>query len=74
MFCDNAKWHSSRHVLNVLHDKKLEIIFNVPYCPDLNPIEKYFSQLKALYRSQRLKTIEEEQKPTPEDILAEVIT
>ena len=39
--------------------EKLNItkIFNVPYCPQFNGIESYFSQLKATYKKLLLKCV-----------------
>ena len=39
--------------------EKLNIteIFNVPYCPQFNGIESYFSQLKATYKKLVLKCV-----------------
>ena len=35
-------------------------IFNVPYCPQFNGIESYFSQIKATYKKMLLKCVIEE--------------
>jgi len=39
--------------------EKLNIteIFNVPYCPQFNGIESYFSQVKATYKKHLLKYV-----------------
>ena len=39
--------------------EKLNIteIFNVPYCPQFNGIESYFSQIKATYKKLLLKCV-----------------
>ena len=42
LFGDNATWHVSAHSKKEMELRKLEFIRNVAYCPDLNPIEKFF--------------------------------
>ena len=36
------------------------MVFNVPYCPQFNGIESYFSQVKATYKKMLLKCVIEE--------------
>lgn len=43
VFLDNARWHKSKFIKDLFRNRWIERIFNVPYMPDLNPIEKYFS-------------------------------
>ena len=46
---DNCKFHHRKEVLKVLNEKR--IIFKIfpQYSPQLNPIEEFFSELKASY-------------------------
>ena len=32
-------------------------IFNIPYCPEFNPIESVFSQVKRVFKLKRLKKL-----------------
>ncbi len=51
---DNATFHKSQKTKNLLHDNGNIIEFLPPYSPDLNPIEKKWSQAKALRRKYSL--------------------
>lgn len=48
LFCDNASIHKGK-VLNELFSK-IEVVYNVPYCPFLNPIEELFGRWKHYFR------------------------
>ena len=48
---DNARTHHSVIFKQFIEDNKLNIIYNVPYRPEFNPIEKVFSKIKFLIRS-----------------------
>ena len=43
---DNAPWHQSKKVLKYLDSKGVRYLFLPPYCPELAPVELFFSQLK----------------------------
>jgi len=46
---DNVKFHKSSIVVSLLNDKNMMYKFMPLYSPQLNPIEKMFSVLKARY-------------------------
>ena len=48
------KTEDARHMFEKLN---ITEIFNVPYCPQFNGIESYFSQLKAMYKKLLLKCV-----------------
>ncbi len=50
LFLDNACIHHSKIVSKFVKDKKINLLFNVPYCPEYNPIEYMFSKLKKIVR------------------------
>ena len=50
LFLDNARIHHSKIVSKYVKDKKINLLFNVPYCPEYNPIEIMFSKLKKIVR------------------------
>ena len=58
---DNAKFHN-KFMLRKLARGKIRLLFLPPYSPDLNPIEKTWSNMKRFIRSnsQNYKTIEEQ--------------
>lgn len=47
---DNASIHGSRSVQNMCMNAGVQLLFLPPYSPDLNPIEEYFSELKAFIK------------------------
>lgn len=50
LFLDNACIHHSKIVSKYVQDKKIKLLFNVPYSPEYNPIEIMFSKLKKIVR------------------------
>ncbi len=49
LFLDNASIHHSKLVKNII-GSKLTLLFNAEYSPMLNPIEEFFSKMKATVR------------------------
>lgn len=47
---DNARIHHSKIVKNYIETKKSQLLFNVAYSPELNPIEKVFSKSKYIVK------------------------
>jgi hypothetical protein len=57
LFLDN-KFYIRRRMRSIFFEKlNITEIFNVPYCPQFNRIESYFSQLKATYKKLLLKCV-----------------
>lgn len=48
--CDNLAVHKRRGVAEAIGEAGARLEYLPPYSPDLNPIEKFFSKLKALAR------------------------
>jgi transposase len=53
---DNLSSHKSERVRQALAEAQTELWFLPPYSPDLNPIEKMWSKVKALLRSAARRT------------------
>ena len=51
IFMDNLQVHKTKEVLDTCKRLKVRPIFNVPYSPDFNGIETYFSLLKGEYKN-----------------------
>jgi hypothetical protein len=51
---DNASWHTSRQTFSGLGQLGIYFIKNVPYSPQLNPIENVFSLIKNNFKRGRL--------------------
>ena len=47
---DNASFHRSERVAQLCREAGVKLVYLPPYSPDLNPIEEYFSVLKAFIR------------------------
>ena len=43
IFMDNCKVHHSALVKDYMQDLEIRVIYNAPYSPELNPIERVFS-------------------------------
>jgi transposase len=52
---DNLRLHKTKAVTEACKRLKVRTIFNVPYSPDFNGIETYFSLLKGEYKKLILK-------------------
>ena len=50
MFMDNLQVHKTQEVSDTCKRLKVRSIFNVPYSPDFNGIESYFSLVKGEYK------------------------
>ena len=46
---DNARFHHSREIQNLLNENNIFFKYLPPYSPMLNPIEEFFSMIKAKY-------------------------
>ena len=57
IFMDNLQVHKTKEVLETCKRLKARPIFNVPYSPDFNGIETYFSLLKCEYKKLILEKI-----------------
>ena len=50
LLMDNARIHHSKVVVDYIKTTNHQIIYNVPYCPEYNPIELVFSKFKSIIR------------------------
>ena len=48
---DNAKVHKSPEILDLADSAGCKVVFLPPYSPDLNPIEKFWANLKRAIKS-----------------------
>ncbi len=53
---DNLAAHKSKRVREIIESHKAELWLLPPYSPDLNPIERMWSKLKAILRKQAVRT------------------
>ena len=50
LFLDNLSVHKTKDAKLLFESLNITEIFNVPYCPQFNGIESYFSELKGNYK------------------------
>ena len=55
---DNLRTHHIQAVGELLRKAEVEVLYLPPYSPDLNPIEKMWSKVKAILRKLRIRTPE----------------
>ena len=55
---DNLRPHKNEHTLALIAAAGAEVLFLPAYSPDLNPIEKMWSKVKALLRSAEARTLD----------------
>lgn len=55
---DNMKSHHTKTITQLLERAGIRYLFLPPYSPDLNPIEKLWSKVKALLRKFKVRSLE----------------
>lgn len=55
---DNMHSHHAKKVTQLFDDKNISYKFLPPYSPDLNPIEKMWSKMKAFLRKQKIFAVD----------------
>jgi len=53
LLVDNAAYHRTSDVREVVQQKGCSILYNLPYSPEFNPIEMTFNQLKSRFSKHR---------------------
>ena len=53
---DNLSSHKNQEVRDLIESAGAELWFLPPYSPDLNPIEKMWSKVKAILRTLKART------------------
>ena len=57
LFLDNLNVHKTTEAKLLFESLNITEVFNVPYCPQFNGIESYFSQVKATYKKMLLQRV-----------------
>ena len=57
LFLDNLNVHKTKETKLLFEELNITEVFNVPYCPQFNGIESYFSQVKATYKKMLLQRV-----------------
>ena len=56
---DNMRSHHAKAVKQLLDSTKVNYLYLPPYSPDLNPIEKMWSKLKAFLMKEKMRIASE---------------
>ena len=54
---DNARIHHAKIIKEYIDTTNCELLFNVPYSPEYNPIEQVFSKFKSIIRKKSNNTV-----------------
>ncbi len=54
---DNLSVHKTKDAKHLFEKLSITKVFNAPYCPQFNGIERYFSQIKAICKKLLLKCV-----------------
>jgi len=46
IFSDNAKIHHTKKLKEYIKKKNINVLYNIPYCPEFNPIENVNSMIR----------------------------
>lgn len=57
IFMDNLRVHHNHEIKEYCNANDIPLIYNVPYTPELNPIEEIFSLVKNWYKRLKLNSI-----------------
>ena len=57
LIMDNMRSHHVKAVKALLDHSRVQYVYLPPYSPDLNPIEKLWSKIKALLRKFKARTV-----------------
>lgn len=55
--CDNVAFHKTKGVKEAIEEKGATLLYLPPYSPDFNPIELFFSKLKAFLKANKPETL-----------------
>lgn len=69
IFLDNLSVHKTNEVLEVYKRLKITTVFNVPYSPQFNGIESYFSLIKGVYKKLLMKEMLKGNRVTTEPLI-----
>ena len=69
VFVDNCRVHHSIKAQAFIRENNIDVIFNVPYGPEFNPIERVWAQIKLQFKKRRLEAVLSGESPDFEKLL-----
>ena len=73
LFLDNCRVHHSKKVSQFLLENRIDVIYNVTYGPQYNPIERVWAQIKLLFKKQKMANILEGRASNYEKMIRETM-
>ena len=73
LFLDNCRVHHSKKVSQFLLENRIDVIYNVTYGPQYNPIERVWSQIKLLFKKEKMGHILEGRAPNYEKMIRQIM-
>jgi transposase len=55
---DNLTAHKGERIRELIEQRRCELLYLPPYCPEFNPIEEAFAKIKAVVRKAKARTRE----------------
>ena len=74
LYLDNLSVHKTKKVKQKLEELKIHPIFIIPYSPDFNGIESFFSLVKAEYKALLLNKLMEEEEIDAADLITKSLS
>ena len=62
LYMDNAIVHRMNIIKDFCRENRITRVMNIAYCPDFNPIEATFSQVKRIFNKARLSALAREKE------------
>ena len=59
LLMDNAKIHHTKKIKAYIKKKKINVLYNIPYCPEFNPIENVNSMIRNCVRYNKNETFDD---------------
>ena len=73
LFLDNCRVHHSEKASKFLEDNKVEAIFDVPYEPEYNPIERVWARFKAEFKKIKMAQIIDGHSPDYDKLIRKIM-
>ena len=73
LFLDNCRVHHSIKVKAFLLENRVDVIYNVAYAPQYNPIERVLAQIKLLFKKEKMGQILEGRYPKYDKIIRQIM-
>ena len=73
LFLDNCRVHHSIKVKAFLLENRVDVIYNVAYGPQYNPIELVWAQIKLLFKKEKMGQILDGRYPKYDKIIRQIM-